>query len=607
LPGLFDDSDIERVRHAIDIADVIGGYVNLKRKAQGDWWGVCPFHGEKTPSFHVRSDRGMFHCFGCGKGGNVFTFLMEMEGVSFAEAVRTIADRAGVPLPEKMFSPEAQKQRSERDKLYQANSFAVNWFHTRLIGGSSNLRSPEAERALEYLTRRGINLDIICRFQIGWAETSEDALVAAAAAANIGGHTLAQAGLALRHRDREGFQDRFRSRIVFPIHNLSGKPVAFGARRVDGITPAEDDAKYINTSETAIYNKGETLYGLHLAREEIRRSGYACLVEGYTDLLALIQAGIGNSVASLGTSFTPMQAQLLHRFTNRINVVYDNDSAGITAGMRAADILTMSGLEVHLIRLPNGEDPDTLLQKGGAEMLRQTLEQQISFVKFRIETAGITQSLSQTDRIAAARDLLDIIRVCNDRNPTQAELLIWELAELTGIRREALDRALSGVKQRSLDIPTATPKPGLSVSPDQIAERELLHALIGHRELRAECLEEIGADQITHPTLRQLFILIERAHLRGESLDPAALPDQFNDPAVRSFVAEATLSGSDTLLEDARNEVRGCISLLRQRELQRRIADLEDRIRATPSDGKSYSTLKRELSDMKKQLHDSSR
>lgn len=602
---MFDDSDIERVRHAIDIADVIGGYVNLKRKAQGDWWGVCPFHGEKTPSFHVRSDRGMFHCFGCGKGGNVFTFLMEMEGVSFAEAVRTIADRAGVPLPEKMFSPEAQKQRSERDKLYQANSFAVNWFHTRLIGDSSNRRSPEAERALEYLTRRGISLDIIRRFQIGWAETGEDALVAAAAAANIGGHTLAQAGLALRHRDREGFQDRFRSRIIFPIHNLSGKQVAFGARRVDGITPAEDDAKYINTSETAIYNKGENLYGLYLARDEIRRSGYAYLVEGYTDLLALIQADVVNSVASLGTAFTPMQAQLLRRFANRVNVVYDSDSAGIAAGMRAADILTMSGLEVRLVRLPDGEDPDSLLQKGGAETLRQTLDQHLSFVQFRIETAGITQSLSQTDRIAAARDLLDIIR--NLKNPLQSELLLQELADLSGIRREALDRALSGVKQRSLDIPTATPKPGLSVSPDQIAERELLHALIGHRELSAECLEEIGADQITHPTLRQLFILIERAHLRGESLDPAALPDQFNDPAVRSFIAEATLSGSDTPLEAARNEVRGCVTRIHHRELKRQRADLEDRINAARRDGKPYLTLLQELANMQKQRHDSSR
>ena len=352
MANLYDNSFTDRVRDTVNIVEVISDYVNVKQVSGGDFLGLCPFHNEKTPSFRIHPEQGFYKCFGCGRGGNVFTFIMEMEGLSFPEALKTLAEKAGLELPEQVTDPNYQKQRNEREKLFHAMQRAANWFHSRLTGGISKANpttfkpiSENGQKALKYLLDRGIDSNIITRYQIGWAESEWDGLVKAAQKSGVQGQLLVQAGLGHQKRDGQGFVDKFRARIMFPILNLAGKPVAFGGRRVDGITQDSENAKYINSPETTVYHKSEHLYGLYNSREFIRQQDAVYVVEGYTDLLALVQAEVNNVVASLGTAFTPTQARLIRRFTKNVFIVYDSDVAGIEAAVRAANILVQSGLE----------------------------------------------------------------------------------------------------------------------------------------------------------------------------------------------------------------------------------------------------------------------
>lgn len=597
--SVFDDSDIERVRNAVDIAEVIGGYVTLKRRGAGDLWGRCPFHSEKTASFHVRSDRGMFHCFGCGKGGNAFTFIMEMERLTFAEAVRLLADRAGITLRERRDSAASERARSETDRLTAVNAFAARWFHSHLTG--ANLTA-EAARARDYLAGRGVTGDIVKRFQIGWAKSGWDGLVSDANKAGLSGEILTQAGLAYKRKDGTGHIDKFRARIIFPIHSLSGKVVAFGGRRIDGITPEDDVAKYINTPETTIYQKGEHLYGLYVARETIRKEDAAYLVEGYIDLLALVQAGILNSVASLGTALTEAQARLLSRFCSRAAIVYDADDAGVSAALRAADILTIAGIEVLLAKLPAGEDPDSLLRKQGKETLVDALHKTVSFVEFRLNATGVSRSSSQNALLTAARSVLHTIGLIRD--PLRRDLLLNELAQKSGLRRDAIDKALkdkSSIGISDLDEPVVR-RPTLNFQSDQTLERDLLRNLLAHPELVHLALNDLTSEYIEHPILRELFIDIEQNYLRGVRIDPAALASRYSDPVVVEFITAAALDPTATGVEAAAEAIRGCVQKLILRPLKRLRADLELQIAEAQRMGESTQGLVRELVAIQKRI-----
>ncbi len=602
MPGYIEDNDIEKVREAVDIAEVVRGYVNLKQKRPGDWWGTCPFHHEKTASFHVMSDRGMFHCFGCGKGGNVFSFLMEMEGISFFDAVRTLAERAGIQLKISQH-PDAGKKSDAKDGLYHVNRLAETWFHNNLVKKG---RSREAARAYEYLFERGITPDIIERYKLGWAETGWDGLVKHAGRSGVKENLLVEAGLALRRKDGQGNIDRFRARIMFPIHNLSGKAVAFGGRFLDGVTPNEDPAKYINTSETAVYHKGDQLYGLFTARDTIRKTGFSYLVEGYTDLLALVQAGLLNSVASLGTALTQTQARLLKRFCSKVIVVYDSDTAGLTAARRAADMLTLAGIEVSLVILPDEEDPDSLLRTGGADLLTKTLRNDLSFVQFHLRTSlplGTELSaISQADKITAARSLLETIR--NIRDPLQRDLLLSELADMLVIRREALDKALQMLRTPSFSQDEAIDKTRLNVPKENIAERDLLKALLGHPELIRQFIDNLQSEMFNTPPLKAIYLALEYTNLQGEQLEPVSLPDRFNDPAVRAFIAEAVVSGRSDDVDTAQNEIKGCLTRLHQRDRRSKISRIEQKIYLAQKEGLPTRNLMKELLELQKSTRD---
>ncbi|HOC89291.1 MAG TPA: DNA primase, partial [bacterium] len=342
---------IEQVRLASDVVDVVSGYVTLKKRGK-NYFGLCPFHQEKSASFSVNPDLQIFHCFGCGAGGNVFTFVMRIEGLTFPESVRMLAKAAGIVLPDEEEDPG---QLQEKEALYYANSLANDFFMANL------LREAEAEPARRYLASRGLTPEVFARFSIGYSLNKWDGLIQHARTKSLNPDLLVKAGLAIRKEDG-GIYDRFRGRITFAIHSLSKQVVGFGARRI----VQDDSPKYINSPETPIYQKRYILYGLHLAREAVRQADRVVIVEGYTDLISLHTAGIEQVVATSGTAMTEEHARLLRRYTANASILYDGDSAGASASLRGAEILLANGFDVRIAMLPGGQDPDEFVRLNGA-------------------------------------------------------------------------------------------------------------------------------------------------------------------------------------------------------------------------------------------------
>ena len=418
--AIIPQNSIEDVRHASDIVDVVSDYVSLKKKGH-NLFGLCPFHTEKTPSFSVNPERQIFHCFGCGAGGNVFTFIMQEEGVNFPEAVRLLARRAGIVIPEPDEMDDSERQ--EREVLYYCNELAMKFYQEQLF-------SPTGKEALDYLHARDFDDEAIRRFGLGYAPSQWDALLKFVQAKHIAPEKLEQAGL-LNPRKEGGYYDRFRHRVMFPILNLSEKPIAFGGRTLleDKKTP-----KYVNSPETPIYHKSNVLYGLHLARDAIRDAGEAIFVEGYTDVMRLHLAGVKNVVATSGTALTALQARLIRRYTQQVTLLYDSDTAGAAATLRGADVLVEHGLEVRVAELAEGEDPDSFVQKNGAEAVRERVAAALPLLDFK--AVQIPQAAGRLDKRERIQSLVETIAKVQDG--LQRQELVHHYAEKMKIDEELL-------------------------------------------------------------------------------------------------------------------------------------------------------------------------
>ncbi len=346
----------EEVKQAADIVDVIADHVKLRRSGS-NFTGLCPFHNEKTPSFSVSPSLGIFKCFGCGEGGDVFNFVMKMDGVGFEEAVRTLAERYNVVIPEKT-EDQYDPQQYLKDGIYHALRFAGNFFYQTLA------ESDEAEYAREYLKNRGYPWKTVRKYGLGYASDRFDGLLKNAESAGINMQYLHESGLVKAREDDSGFYDTFRSRLMFPILNPSGKVIGFGGRTLssDKKTP-----KYINSPQTPVYNKSDVLYGIHIAKNEIRKAGEVVLVEGYTDVISMHQAGIGNVVSTSGTSLTSGQVRVMKRYGDILLMIFDADVAGVKAAVRGISIALEEGMSVRVLTLPEGEDPDSYVREYGGE------------------------------------------------------------------------------------------------------------------------------------------------------------------------------------------------------------------------------------------------
>ncbi|HSD28305.1 MAG TPA: DNA primase, partial [Vicinamibacteria bacterium] len=427
----FPDSFVEEVRRVADIVRVIGEHVALKKMGTS-WKGLCPFHQEKTPSFNVRQEPAVFHCFGCGEGGDVFKFLMLRERVSFPEAVETLARRFGVPVPEGRFEPGPD--RKEREEMLALMEAAAQHF-TRTFWAAPGTK------AREYLLGRDFRKETLEKIRAGAARDAWDDLLGALRG-KFSPALILKAGLVLERQGKEGHYDRFRNRVVFPIVNESGKVVAFGARSLDGSEP-----KYLNSPETPVYSKSRVLYGLNWARDAVARERRAVLMEGYLDVARAIERGVAEAVATCGTALTPQHARLLHRFAETAVLNFDQDEAGQKAARRSLEVLLEEGIRVRVVELPEGHDPDTYLKAEGAEAYRKRLHEAPEAVEWlmrRAETAGELSSPAGKAAFFAAV-LPALVRTQN-----AVERLAW-LARVVerggldaGAAREELRRALSG-------------------------------------------------------------------------------------------------------------------------------------------------------------------
>ncbi len=374
---MISDEKKEEVRAAADIVEVVSDYVKLKRSGSG-FVGLCPYHDEKTPSFNVTPRLEIFKCFGCGESGDVFKFVMDQEGVGFNEAVRQLAERYGVFIPEED-NEEPSENTQLREGIYHALKFAGVFYYRNLV------ENPEAEKAIKYLEKRGYNREVYKKFGLGFSPSGGEELWKAAKNAGIDENYLVEADLIKPSNRGSGFYDTFRGRLMFPIFNPTGKVIAFAGR----VLGNEKTAKYINSSQTKVYNKSEVVYGVNFARNEIRKNKEVILVEGYTDVITLHEHGIKNVVASSGTSLTPGQMKILHRYGERMVMIYDSDDAGQTAMKRGINIALAEGMEVQLLELPEDQDPDSFVKQFGKESFEELKKEEAGdFVDFLLLKAG---------------------------------------------------------------------------------------------------------------------------------------------------------------------------------------------------------------------------
>jgi DNA primase len=547
---------VEDIRARNDIVDVISEFVRL-RKAGRNFKGLCPFHKEKTPSFMVNAERQMFHCFGCGVGGDVFSFIMNHEKLEFPEALRFLAERAGMPLPERRPSGRP----SENDRIYRANGFAAEFYHGRLISGAGR-------DASAYLEKRGVNPEMIGMFRIGIAPGGRGEFLQAASGEGFGPEVLEKAGLVGRG-ERGEWYERFRNRIMFPILDVAGHVVGLGGRVL-----GDGEPKYLNSPETKVFRKGAHLYGLNWARTEIAREDRALLVEGYLDLVALRQFGIENAVATMGTALGEEAARRLARYSQRVTVVNDGDDAGRKAAVRSAEVLLAEGFRVHIAILPAGQDPDSFVRTRGAEAFRQIVRDAPGIVQFLFREADDYEARERATRAAVA--LFSRIE-----DPIRRSWYVKELAEKAGLDEKVLQRAAAsghGLPAKSPSRPARRQSPRGTVQ----AEQGIVQYLLEAETLDPEILQRVRNLEFRDPASREVVGLLLEALDEGQRLTASDAVGRVESGPARALVA--AVSFREDIVDQAR-QIRDYVACLRRRELKDRIAETKTEMREAEQRG----------------------
>ncbi len=495
----FPQTFIDDLLQQADILRIISDYVSLKKKG-ASYWACCPFHNEKTSSFHVVPARQFFKCFGCGKGGNVINFVMEIEGCPFPEAVKIVADKCGVQVPAAEDSQAFEERDRQRADLMQLNQWATEFFEQNLA------ETAEGRRALDYLAQRGVTDEIRKVFRLGYAPNSWDAMGSFLRSRGASSTQIERSGLVML-RDSGGFYDRFRSRLMFPICDTQGKIVAFGGRIL-----GDGEPKYLNSPETALYTKGLHLFGLNQAREDIRKRGYAILVEGYLDFLIPFQAGVRNLVASLGTALTENQAWLLGRYTRRIVVNFDPDSAGVAATKRSLELLLAEAFKVNVLTLPDNLDPDEYIRAHGSEGYLKLLKGSQPFLDYIVEQAVSSNDQSRpTGKVETINAILPYLRLVKDRieRAEHFERIADRLKIDSRLIREEFKKA---VETRSDRVGERAVKASIAIKP---AERKLLEILLNHATVRRQMMFQVMEEDYEGLRTVQLFRLIFEFERQG--------------------------------------------------------------------------------------------
>jgi DNA primase len=572
----------DRVKQQADIVRVIGEYVRLKKSGQ-NFTGLCPFHSEKSPSFAVHPVKQIYHCFGCGVGGDVFKFIMEMEKVTFPDAVRAVAEKCGIAVPRsKERTPEERRENQQRTSLVEMHREAAAFFAQQLNG------TQEGRAAKAYLLDRGLDSEAVARFGIGFAPSGGDALLRVMKQ-KVPENVLEVSGLF--SRDQSGrLYDRFRRRVMFPIANESGKIVAFGGRAL-----GDDLPKYLNSPETPIYSKSNILYHLDRAKEALRQRDFAVLVEGYMDAIAVACAGISNVVASCGTSLTEPQVKLLNRFTRRVVVNYDPDTAGQAATERSLTILLEQGAEVRVLALPGGKDPDSFIRAEGAAAYAKLLNEAPPYVDYLIARARKMDMSTAEGKLRAVNFLMPYVQRIPDRilRSEWATRIAQQLRIEEPVLRESMRKAAS---ERRGEVKARPELVGRAGKP---AERRLVQMLIEAEEFRAQLAQEIRTEELHLglETERILAVLVAACE-SGERPDAASLAAALEERDRRLLFEIAFEAAAAPTWEEAES----CLTVLRRRRAEEELAGVQREIETQAAKTGESGEMRR-LLERKQELH----
>lgn len=521
----YSEELIEEIRAKNDIVEVISGYVRMQRKGSS-YFGLCPFHNEKSPSFSVSPGKQMYYCFGCGAGGNVITFLMEYENATFQEALKTLADRAGVALPEEEYSEETRKKESRRAKLLEVNKQAAKYYYYML-------RSPRGQTGYRYLSGRELTDGTMKKFGLGYADGAGSDLTAYLRSKGYADDLIAEAGLT-GFDEKRGVHDKFWNRVMFPIQDGNHRVIGFGGRVMGEAKP-----KYLNSPETAIFDKSRNLYGLNFARAA--RKGNLILCEGYMDVIALHQAGFGQAVASLGTAFTPGQAGLLKRYGEEVLLAYDSDGAGTTAALRAIGILKEAGLRGRVIDMKPYKDPDEFIKNMGAEAFEERIRQAQNGFFFELQVLERDYNMDDPEsKTAFHREIAK--KLCGFEEEVERENYIESTARRYHIGYENLRKLVNGYAARTgLVKPVERPKPATSGKPsteDHVrrSQRLLLTWLAEEPKIYPKIKAYISAADFTQELYRQVADKL-LAGLEAGGFSPASVVSAFEEEEEQREVA----------------------------------------------------------------------
>ncbi len=628
---------IDEVRFATDVVSVISEYVTLKKSGR-NFFGLCPFHSEKTPSFSVNPDKQIFHCFGCGAGGNAFAFVQKVEGVGFPEAVRVLARRAGIAIPEA--DPEDRAAVQEKEALYYVNQLAADFFQKALWSESGKI-------GREYLHKRGFDDQALKAFGVGFAPDKWDGLVEHATAKAVNLETLVQAGL-INPREKEGqahgYYDRFRNRVTFPIHNLSGRVIAFGGRRIaeeESASGPSSSAKYVNSPETAVYHKGHVLYAFTLAREALRNHDRLIVVEGYLDVIRMHACGFTNTVATSGTALTEQQARLILRYNKHVVLLFDSDAAGSSATMRGADILVENGLQVFVATLSPGDDPDSFLRQRPAEEMREILERAPALLDFKIRHASATPGRTPTgsaapeqaargtaERVEQLRSIVETLARVNDGLERQAlvhrmaeqlrvdERVLWE--EISRLRRLRNQRSRYRAEHLSTgsapDLPlaavTIVERGSEGAGRNRTVELELIRIMILYWEAIRFIFSFMRLEDFHDPQAREIAKVFNELLAREIPLEPEELLHFFHDPAQTDFVSSVINAERPVYRRNERKEIEcdyrrwsaDCLATLQRNMIDEHLQAIRRQIKAAETLGGEVLELLQQFDEYQKQL-----
>jgi DNA primase len=561
----FPQTFIDDLRRQSDIVRIVQDYVTLK-KAGANWVARCPFHKETKPSFSVNPAKEIFYCFGCQKGGSVFNFVMEIERVTFPEAIKIVADKSGVPLPKMIDDGRFEARKRDSDQVIELNQWALQWWEDQL-------QSKAATSVRQYLKQRGLTEETAKTFRLGFAPDSWDALSTHLRQKGATQEQLESSGLVVK-KEEGGSYDRFRGRLIFPVFDAQGKPIAFGGRTLD----PEGEPKYLNSPETPAYTKGRHLFGLNLTRDEIRRNGFAILVEGYLDLIVPYQFGVRNLAASLGTALTPEQVKLIGRFARKVVVNYDGDRAGVQAAKRAIETLLAEDLEVKVLVLPDNADPDDFIRKYGVTEYQQRRGKAQPHIQFVIDQAVRDRNLhNPADKAAAVEETLPFVRAVRSRIQRREyfDIAMDALRVQPDQRRELWQRtrgAASGEATGVQQVVVRQLKP-------TVAEQKLLELVLASEELRKIILPRLEPSDYegiaTAPIFRALVKLNED---EGEVNFDSLSEETADDPSAGELLARLMIAEPIESFDEALTQTGSCLNALRLMKLDREIDELSSQV-----------------------------